>query len=464
MSKKFFILPALAASLALSPSVHALDLGLEAALRLEASDNVDQLSEGEEEVGQIGFASFEVFGEQRGRFLQGGFSGELQTRRELSDEDDNPSTLNNFFGGLNLQLSPAFSWYAGNVLGSVRVGDGILPTDEDEVTQRRNVFVTGPTLNFEIDAFRRFNAEILYFNQNQSDRDLAQLVTAQFDFSQDTDGGNTFGFAFSDIYTDEPDSSEDGEVFASDSNRISGALFWERDRGRVLWYAEVGATQFDVDDESIAGANLAFRVARQLSAVSTLEFGIGTDLSDQNISAIDSLLDDGSGVETEAPGIFQSTVASLIYNNNGARNSYQLGVSAEDSQFQTLQTVVSDIDPTLEDSVVLALFGSVSRFITPRISADAGFRYENERFDNLDDESDSVAASVRVDFALTESFTLGVGARTSFATGINTREFVGGNAEGEFDITENRAVFELRWAPPSRATREPVVQLKQLLR
>ncbi len=463
MSKQLFILPALAASLAVSSPARSLDIGIEAELRLEASDNVDQIDDSVGDEGTVGFASFEVYGEQRGQFLRGGFLGELQTRQEFDTDDNDTSTVNNFFGGATLQLTPSLSWYFGDVLGSVRVSDGIIPTEDDEIAVRRNVFVTGPTLNFEVDSRRRFNAELLYFNQSQDDIDLAQLFTAQADFSFDTSGGNTFGIALSDIYTDEPNEPV-GELVADDNNRVSAALFWRRDRGRFSYSAEVGATRFDADGDAITGLNAAFRVSRQLSPVSSLVFAIGTDLSDQNISTIDSLLDDGAGTQTEAPGIFQSNIASIIYNFAGSRTTAQLGASVEDSAFRTLETLIDGTDPSLEDSTIIALFGSLSRTFTRRLSLNAGLRYENEQFDNLDDESDSVAADITVDFRLTQSFIIGAGVRSSYSTGTNTREFISVAADGNFDVTENRGVLLLRYAPPSRATREPVVQLRQLLR
>ena len=188
--------------------MRAFDIGLEAEIRVETSDNVGGANEGLEEDGQFGFASFEVFGEQRGRLVQAGFSGELETQRLLSDEDSDLTTLNNFSGAANVTLSPTFSWYFGDVLGTIRTGDDFVPLDDDELSTRRNVFVTGPSFDIEIGTSTQISAELLYFNQDQDDVDLAQLVTGQFEWRQDTRGGNTFGVDISDFFADEPSSSD----------------------------------------------------------------------------------------------------------------------------------------------------------------------------------------------------------------------------------------------------------------
>ncbi len=463
MKQRVLIASVLAACLAPCTTVRALDIGLEAELRLDSSDNIGRSDVGSEEDGQIGYALFGVFGEQRGRFLQGGFSGELETRRLLSDNDAEASTLNNFYGAANLLLSRSFSWYFADVLGTVRTGDGILPVDDDEITARRNVFVTGPSFNYSLDSFSTVNAQVLYFNQSQDDRDLASLVTTQLDWRQDTSGGNTFGVSVNNIFTDEPTGDDDEEI-DSDNNRFSANVFWERARGRMNYYGSLGATRYDVNEAVINGANAAFRISRQFTAVSDLSFSIGTDLSDENISTIDSLINDGAGVEPEAAGVFQRNSASLIYSFGGARTSVETGFVATDAQYQSLSGISDQFDATLEDNLTLAVYGVLSRRFTSRISTDLGLRFENQSFANRPDESDSIVANASIGFQINQSFNLGLGVRTARSEGINTREADVPGEDGAFETIENRAQIQLRWAPPSRATKETVVQLKQLLR
>lgn len=464
MSHRIVILSALATSLASMSSAHAFDIGLEANLRVESTDNVGGLNEGLEEDGQFGFASFEVYGEQRGSFLQVGFTGEVETQKLLSDSDSDLTTLNNFFGAANLTLSRTFSWYFGDVLGSVRTADDFVPLDNDELSTRRNVFVTGPSFDIDLSSDRQITGELLYFNQDQDDVDLAQLFTAQFEFRQDTRRGNTFGFNFSDFFADEP-SGSDGDQIDFDSNRLSASVFWERSRGRLSWFASVGATQFDVEDETINGANADFRLTRNFTATSNLTFALGTDLSDSNISTIDSLLSGGVGVEPEAAGIFQLNSASLTYSFAGAGSSYQVGARVEDAEFELLALGSDVVDAALVDNVTVSIFGTFSNALTTRLSFDANVLIEEQQFDNLPDDLTGVTASVSLAYKLTQSFSITGGLRTAHSQGIDTQQAIlGASPDGAFDITETRAVLGLRWAPPSRASRETVVQLRQLLR
>jgi len=427
MSQKIVILGALAAGLASAAPVRAFDIGLEAEIRVETSDNVGGANEGLEEDGQFGFASFEVFGEQRGRLVQAGFSGELETQRLLSDEDSDLTTLNNFSGAANVTLSPTFSWYFGDVLGTIRTGDDFVPLDDDELSTRR-------------------------------------LVTGQFEWRQDTRGGNTFGVDISDFFADEP-SSSDGFDANFDSNRFSASVFWERIRGRISWFGSIGATRFDVDDDTINGANAEFRVTRQFTPESSLIFSIGTDLSDSNISTIDSLLSDGVGIEPEASGVFQLNQASIIYDFNASGNAIQVGGRVEDAQFELLTLDDASDDPSLQDNLTLSVFGTLSRQLARRWSLDANLLLENQTFDNLPDDLNGVTGSVSLNFQINRSFSLNGGFRTAFSEGIDTQQSIPGvGDDGEFNITETRATLGLRWAPPSRASREPVVQLRQLLR
>jgi len=461
--RRILLTSALAAGLALSLHARALDLGLEATVKIESSDNIGSVNAGGEEVGQVGSVLLGVFGEQRSRRLQAGFAGDLETSLVVSDEDAEPTTLNNFYGAANLLLTQSFSWYFGDVLGTIQTGPGLLSLNEEDTASRRNVFVTGPSFNYEIDSYSTIDAQVLYFHQSEDARDLAQLLNSTFVWTQETDGGNAFGLNINNIYTDEPLSPE-GEDVDEDNNRFSASAFWERDRGRMSWYAAAGATRYDVNEAVINGANAEFRLLRRLSPVAELTFGLATDLTDENISTIDSLLDDGTGDAPEAAGVFQRHSASLIYSLASNTSAFETGIRAADSQYQLLSEINTAVDPTLEDNFSVSVFGVGSRQITPRINLEFGLEFQTEQFDNREDESDSVLASAVASFQLSQSFQLSLGARTSRTEGIDTRTLVNEDGSNKLDRIENRVSLELQWAPPSRAKQESVVQLKQLLR
>jgi len=452
----------LLASLFLGSFAHALDLGLEASARVEASDNVSGEIAGEEDVGQIGYVLLGVYGEQRGKLFQAGFSGELESRRVLSDSDSDPTLLNNFFGAATLQLSPTFSWYFGNVLGTVQTSDELL-SFQDEDTARRNVFVTGPTFDYNINTFSSVLAEVLYFNQSQNDVDLAQLLTARFIWRQETRGRNAFGINLSDIYTDEPE-ADVAALENTDTNRLSLSAFWERERGLLSWYASLGGTRFQTENAGVNGVNAELRVTRRLGPQSDLVFSLGTDLTDENISTIDSLIDDGAGLIPDAAGVFQSHNIGLIYSGSSAFNTISAGLRGSSSEFKLLEEITGIDDPSLDDNITLSAFGVLSRRVTRQLSLELGAEYENQRFRNVDDEIDTIRADLLLSFQINQSFSISAGSRTVRAEGINTRDNISANADGSFETLENRALVQLKWAPPSRATQEPVIQLKQLLR
>jgi len=455
-------LAVLTSTLVVSTSSHALDIGLEASARVEASDNVGADVDGLEEDGQIGYVLLGVYGEQRGRLFEAGFSGELETRRVLSDDDADPTTLNDFFGAANLLLSPSFSWYFGNVLGTVQTSDELL-SFEDEDTDRRNVFVTGPSFNYDVNPSSSVLAEVLYVNQSQDDIDLAQLVTARFNWRQETRRANTFGIDISDIYTDEPGFQE-GEQLNPDTNRFSASAFWERDRGVLTWFASLGGTRFETEEDAVNGANAELRVARRLGPQTDLTFSLGTDLIDDNILTIDSLTSDGSGIVPEATGIFRSNDISLVYSSSTALTSYEIGIRGATTEFQALDDNIGLDDPAEEDNITISAFGVLSRTLAPRWNLDLSVELENQSFDNVNDDIDSIRGDVLLSYQISQSFSISAGLRSTHSEGINSRDNISLNADGSFEITENRALVQLTWAPPSRASQEQVVQLKQLLR
>ena len=191
---------------------------------------------------------------------------------------------------------------------------------------------------------------------------------------------------------------------------------------------------------------------------------MGTDLTDDNILTIDSLLDDGSGVVPEATGIFRSNNISLVYSTSTALNAFEVGVRGSATEFQALDDNIGLDDRSLDDNFTISAFGVLSRALAPRWSVNLSAELENQRFDNVDDDIDSIRADVLLNYQINESFSVSGGVRSTHSEGINTRDNIGVAADGSFEITENRALVQLTWAPTSRASQEQVGQLKQLLR
>jgi len=142
--------------------------------------------------------------------------------------------------------------------------------------------------------------------------------------------------------------------------------------------------------------------------------------------------------------------------------SFSTGAGITSAQYQSLAELNTDVDPTDEDNLTASAFASATRQLTPRFGVEGSAELVKQTFDNIIDESDSVVVTGTLNFQLNRSFSVELGAATSRSEGINTRNNVGDTPE--FETIENRVFLRLEWAPPSRASKEPVVSLRQLLR
>jgi len=342
---------ALVVSFVLASPVYGLDIGLEGALEGEFTDNLEDSDDGESSLSSAGILQLGVFGSQNSRRVQAGFAGEIETSLDFDDEDAEPAALTSFAGAADVVLSQSFSWYFGNVLG------GVLTLDDEEVS-RRNVFVTGPTFEFEPNTSSQITASLLYFNQTQDDTDLAQIYNAAFRWTKDTNGGNAFGIDLSDIFSDEPE-ADDGMDAVGDNNRFSASAFWSRERENMSYFASAGATRYDVDDQAINGAKADLSITRRFTQASDLSFVIGTDLSDETIAVVDELIEEGEGEALGADGIFQRHSASLNYNINGRLTTLGIGASYVAAQYKLLQNAGPSFDASREDNFTTSFISAI---------------------------------------------------------------------------------------------------------
>jgi len=472
------LLPALLLLLAATAPVQALELGFEAYAAVTASDNIGGDNSPNEEGGQIGEASIGVFGEQRTRRAQIAFEGEIDGRRRLDDEDQRDiDTVTRFLGAAEFALTPrALSWYVGDILGGVRLDDAIQPISDNVGTVRqRNVFITGPELDYELDPDTRLASRLLYINQSEEGDALETLWNANVDWRRETTPGSYFGFSLNDIYTDNVearatavgDDTAGGE--APDFNRVSAAAYWNRVRGFTELYGQIGATRYDTDRDSLGGLNAVLRATRTLGPASALALELTRDLSDQTLSTVESLVEDGSGVQPEADGFFDETRLELTYALDAPRASVDLGVGVAKLDYRLL---AGDDGVALqgvsEDQTQGYAYGFLSRPLTARLRGELGARYERQSYDDRDDESDSVLGSARLLYRIARSFVLEAGYLFDRAQGVRTRLVSDASGASVFerepiDVTENRVTLGIRWAPPSRANRDLTIELKSLL-
>jgi len=442
--------------LGIATQAAALEFGVEARTLVQASDNVDQADAGAEQEGSLGFVGIGVFGEQSGRLATGAFSGEIDVRTRL-DEDDGIDTLSRFLGAVEFRLTPrVLSWYVGDVLGSVRVDDTDQPVN-DFRTQRRNVFVTGPQAEWQIDAANRLDARLLYLHQSGDGDQLETLYNGFVEFQRERIAGRRIGLRLSDVFTD---ASRVGE--GEDANRVSASGYIERERGAWSLGGELGGTRYDTDDQSVDGLVAQVEAVRRLGPVSAATLRLRRDLNDRTLGTVSSLLGSGSAAQQDAGGIFEETRLEALYELKGSVGTAEAGIGAATLDYRVVDGGTLD-DALADDQDQVETYGFVvgSRSLTPRLRAQGGVRYERERFDNLPDEADSLLGTLGITYQLTRELQLDASYLFDRSSGIRSDEVDG---LVELDRTENRVGLGLRWAPPSRASQDLTIELKSLIR
>ena len=452
----------------LPATVYSVEVGFEGLVFLEASDNVETVNNPDEEEGTTAGVVLGAFGEHRSRIVKAGFSGEIDTRRIISDEDDSLDTITSFLGAAEFNLTPrSWRWYIGDILGGVRTDNAIQTFDENDLV-RRNVFVTGPSFEYDVVGVSRTRARLLYVNQTEEDEELETLYTANFSHERETTPGSYFGFSLGNIFTDFSEGSDlVSDTQDPDFNRSTASVFWNRLSGFVELFGRMGITRIDTDEESLNGLNAELRAIRRLGPLTSFTVALTRDLNDQTLSTIESLIESGTdaiGVTPEAPGFFSETRLSLGYSFQSSQVTADInaGVAQQDYQLLTTDSGVG-LSANGEDQVQVFASGSLSRRLSNRLLGQFAISYERQDFDNRVDETDSVLASAQLIYSLSTSFDLEASVIHDTSQGVLTR-FGGtvGVAE-DVDITENRVTIGVRWAPPTRASQDLTVELKSLL-
>ena len=438
----------------------ALELGFEARALVQRSDNIGFDDAGEEDAGTLGFATVGLFGDRRSPRIDLGFSGEIDTRRRLDDEDDDWDSISRFLGAAEFRITPrALTWYVGDVLGGV-LDDTLQPVDGFE-TRRRNVFVTGPALETPLGAFGRLDARLLYVNQSEEGDELETLYSGYAEYRRERVVGRFLGVKGSNVFTDAPQAS--GEL---DFNRTSAAALAGRERGPWALYGELGATAYATDDESVSGVAALGRVTRVLGPESLVALTLSRDLNDQTLGTVEGLIADGVGERQDADGIFVETRVALEYSSDGASVNALAGIGVADIDYEL--EVEGDAFSELaddQDQLQGLAYAALGRALSPTLRGELAVDYRREEFDIGPDELTSVLATARLLWRFSRSFELEGSYLVDRATGTETRADEDGVALArDVDRTENRVGIGIRWAPPTRASRDLTVELKSLIR
>lgn len=446
----------------------ALDLGFEGRVALEHSDNIDSVNSPDEEAGQTANAVFGVYGEQRSRSLNAAFKGEIDTRSDVSEDDSSFDTLTRFLGAAEFSLTPrSWRWYVGDILGGVRTDDAVQTIDESDI-DRRNVFVTGPSFEYDVEGRSRTRARLLYVNQTEESENLETLYSGTASYERDTTPGSYIGIRAGNVFTDLPEESENPDIRQEgDFNRSTLAVYTLRERGFLQLFGELGVTRYDADEESLDGFNARAEATRQLGPLTSISLSLSHDLNDQTLSTVESLIASGGdsvAVRPEVAGFFEETRLELGYSFQGTDTSVDVGAGVSRQDYRLLGADAAlGLDADGQDQFQSFAFGALSKRLSLRLRSELSVSYERETFDNRNDETDSILATAMLFYSLSRSFELETGLVHDSASGLITRFNTGAAVEEDVDVTENRFIIGLRWAPPSRASQDLTVELKSLL-
>lgn len=457
--------------LAFCTQAKALDIGFEGLVTLESSDNVEGANAPNEIDGIVQSAVVGVYGEQRSQRLRAAFSGELDTRKVTSSNDSDINSISRFLGAAEFKLTPrSWTWYVGDILGGVRTDNAIQPIDDAEI-ERRNVFVTGPTFEYQQPGLSRTFARALYVNQTQNDDALEDLYIANFSHERDLTTGSYYGFRLGNIFTDLPEENDaDMEDIQAeqDFNRSTFGVFYNQRIGFLNLFGELGVTRYDADEESLNGLNAEFRATQELGPQTSASVYIQRDLSDQSLNTVESLVQSGDaavGLAPNAAGFFTETRIGADYSLTSTDTTISLGIGVAELDYQLLsggaQAAAINVDG--EDRQQGFASATWLSRLSVRLRSELSVNYEAQEFNNRIDNSDSVLLRAQLIYEFTRSFEVEFGISHDKASGVQTRFDDGVRREEDIDRTENRLSIGLRWAPPSRASQELTVELKSLL-
>jgi len=456
-----------------SSGSHALEMGFEGFVSGELRQNTDPINFPDEEIpdGEFGSAVFSVFGEQRSRKVTAGFLGEIETEQNMAGEDDSFNTETRFIGAMDVAITPrTLRWYFGDVLAGVRNADDVRIADDIQ-EDTRNVFVTGPSYESEIEGVSSTSARLLYVHQTEDDEEIESLYNFSISHQRETTVDSFYGVRFTDIYTQVPDLPEqDGVAPAADNedfNRVAITAFTTRVRGNTELFGEIGATQYQTEDETVNGATAEISASRLYGRRSTVTAGLSHSLSDETLDTVGALLQggvDGADVQPEVDGIFTETRFDLTYDFERSSSEFQFTLSAAQLDYQLLTgSTGENIVVDAEDRTVASVNAVYAKYFTPRWRGIFAAAVEREEFINREDATDAMLVTADFVYTLTRNFELQLTFAYDAVTGMNTAGALDNPEPIEIDQTESSAMIGVRWVPPTRATRELTVEIATLL-
>ena len=466
------------AALLFTGAAQSLEIGFEGFLSYEMRQNTDEgstdgVNNFDEPLPDTDFGNglIGVFGEQRSRLFSAGFSGELETQKNLTDDDAPYNTDSRFIGAGEFAITPrTLRWYFGDILTGIRNDDAVrLADDINEDTI--NVLVTGPSYQSEVEGVSSTSARLFYVHQSEDDEEVQSLYNFSVSHQRDTNAGSFYGVRFNDIYTAVVENPDEDPALVDleddDFNRMELSLFSSRIREFSEIYAEIGATRYTTENDTTEGLTAALNTTRTLGPRTTLSAGIEHSLNDQALNTIEALFvggGDDAGLQPEIDGIFAETRINVNYVYEKRNSALEFGLSVAKLDYRLLTgNAAESIDIDGEDQYQGVVNASFAKNYTNRLRGVFSLAYEQEEFINRTDHSEAMLVGADLIYTLTRSLDLEFSLTYDTGEGVTTQGTVDDFIENIVDETETNATIGIRWVPPTRASRELTVEINSLL-
>jgi len=456
-------------------NVYALEIGFEGVLSYEMRQNTDDINPDDDALNadtEFGNGLVTVFGEHSSTNFVAGFNAEIETEKNLTDENNaGVITETRFAGAADIAITPrTLRWHFGDLLTGVRNEDTVrLADDLDQ--DSRNIFITGPSYQSSVEGFSSTEARLLYISQSEDNDEVESLYNFQASYQRNSTENSFYGIQFNDVFTSVPQDEDQFPALPADLNgdynRASVTIFKNRARPTSQLYGEIGITQYDTDSDSVNGLTAQVRSTRFLGPRTLFTAGISHSLNDQALNTVEALIQgdgDDAGLQPDVDGIFEETRLDVIYSKDTPFAELEFGAAVSQLNYRLLT------DATTENFVVegedrnLATINLIfNKTHSARLRGVYTAEYEKEDFTNRDDSTEAYLLGASLFYRLNRSFELLFSLEFDAAEGLTTRGNVDDPIQFQIDETESRAEIGIRWAPPTRASREAIVQLNSLV-
>lgn len=296
-----------------------------------------------------------------------------------------------------------------------------------ETRENINVFSTGPDLR--IGGGRTYLA--LSARYTMSDYEMSLFDSNQYDavvsLVRDGSKGSSLSLNVAGARVDVEEGSD-----GFDYDRYESFIRLQAESARTVLHLDAGYTMLEIGNESPGGVLLRGSINRRLSQSSSVFISLGSQYS--NSAEMFRMGQVTRGVTLETSSVlttsepFENRFASVEYNFFRGRTRFGLSVHYSDEDYE-------ESDAT--DRTVAAATIYISRQLRPLLELRVFANYEQERYDEVDVDTDEIEAGAYLDWQ--------VGRRMDLRLQYDWMDRKSTLKASEF--TENRVSLSLSWWP-----------------